>query len=261
MQELSIGELARASGLTVKRLRHYHDIGVLPAARTDPASGYRWYHPDQVADAVLLQRLRASGVPLPEVGEILSSPERRHDLVIEALRRTRSALERARDRVDEAALLLESLPEVPLAIRRIPDQWVCTARAELTCEECPAWFGEIFPRLYAAAGGLPVGPVGACYGTAFFEEGRGPVQAIVPVVAGTPGAERLPGGTFAVAVHDGSYDNFQTTYAALAAQLHTGDGKHRAIPDGDMREHYLIGPTETPEPQRWRSEVCWPVEP
>src|SRR6476646_4889351 len=40
---LTIGDCSRMTFLTVKALRHYHDLGLLEPARTDPHSGYRYY--------------------------------------------------------------------------------------------------------------------------------------------------------------------------------------------------------------------------
>ncbi len=41
--EVSIGEFARRSRLSVKALRLYDELGVLIPARVDEASGYRYY--------------------------------------------------------------------------------------------------------------------------------------------------------------------------------------------------------------------------
>jgi DNA-binding transcriptional MerR regulator len=70
----SIGELARASGLTVSALRFYDGAGVLTPARVDPHTGYRWYGPEQLADARLLSRLRRVGLPLAETRLVLAAP-------------------------------------------------------------------------------------------------------------------------------------------------------------------------------------------
>jgi MerR family regulatory protein len=39
---LSIGEYSRATCLSVKTLRHYHEVGLLEPAHVDPSSGYRY---------------------------------------------------------------------------------------------------------------------------------------------------------------------------------------------------------------------------
>lgn len=69
---LSIGEIARASGLSISALRFYDRQRVLPPAEVDPATGYRWYAQFQLADAMLMARLRRIGLPLPEISTILS---------------------------------------------------------------------------------------------------------------------------------------------------------------------------------------------
>ena len=68
----SIGELARDSGLTVSALRFYDGAGVLVPSWVDPASGYRWYAPEQLADARLLARLRRVQLPLADVRLVLA---------------------------------------------------------------------------------------------------------------------------------------------------------------------------------------------
>ena len=52
---LQIGEFARRSRLPVSTLRYYHDEGVLIPADVDPATGYRRYHPSQLAVARIVQ--------------------------------------------------------------------------------------------------------------------------------------------------------------------------------------------------------------
>jgi DNA-binding transcriptional MerR regulator len=70
---LSIGRFADATGLTVKALRHYDEIGLLVPARVDPDNGYRYYDAAQVEDAVTIRRLRALELPLDEIGALLEA--------------------------------------------------------------------------------------------------------------------------------------------------------------------------------------------
>jgi DNA polymerase III subunit beta len=64
-----IGEVARASGLTVSALRFYDGAGVLVPAEVDPATGYRRYAEDQVRAARLIAGLRRVGLPVVEIAE------------------------------------------------------------------------------------------------------------------------------------------------------------------------------------------------
>lgn len=68
---LTIGELARLSGLSASALRFYDREGLLVPARVDPTSGYRRYSQTQVAVARLVAGLRRVGMPLSEVAVVL----------------------------------------------------------------------------------------------------------------------------------------------------------------------------------------------
>jgi DNA-binding transcriptional MerR regulator len=74
---ISIGEFARRSGLSAKALRLYDELGLLPPARVDPDSGYRWYEVTQLEPARLVASLRQIGMPLAEIKIVLGlQPER-----------------------------------------------------------------------------------------------------------------------------------------------------------------------------------------
>ena len=55
---VTISQFARLTHLSVKTLRAYHEIGLLPQASVDPSSGYRRYATAQVETALLIRRLR-----------------------------------------------------------------------------------------------------------------------------------------------------------------------------------------------------------
>ncbi|GAA2614292.1 DNA polymerase III subunit beta family protein [Paractinoplanes durhamensis] len=64
-----IGEVARASGLSVSALRFYDGAGVLVPAEVDPATGYRRYADDQIRAARLIAGLRRVGLPVTEIAQ------------------------------------------------------------------------------------------------------------------------------------------------------------------------------------------------
>lgn len=66
-QLLSIGQLARLSGLTSRALRHYHRLGLLSPDTVDPVHGRRYYSPDAIRSARLIAALRELDVPLDDV--------------------------------------------------------------------------------------------------------------------------------------------------------------------------------------------------
>jgi DNA-binding transcriptional MerR regulator len=42
-ESLTIGDFSRIAHLSIKTLRHYHEVGLLEPAEIDPSSGYRRY--------------------------------------------------------------------------------------------------------------------------------------------------------------------------------------------------------------------------
>jgi DNA-binding transcriptional MerR regulator len=66
----TIGELARRTGLSVRTIRFYSDIGVVPPTRRTEA-GYRLYDADAVARLDLVRTLRDLGVDLDTVQRVL----------------------------------------------------------------------------------------------------------------------------------------------------------------------------------------------
>jgi len=69
---MGIGEFAELSWLSPRALRLYDELGLLPPARVDPDSGYRWYAPAQLEQARLVASLRQLDIPLAQIKLILA---------------------------------------------------------------------------------------------------------------------------------------------------------------------------------------------
>jgi DNA-binding transcriptional MerR regulator len=75
-QELmSIGRFARLTGLTVKALRHYDEVGLLRPASVDGETGYRSYGAEQVRRAETIRALRRLELPLDDVATLLMTDD------------------------------------------------------------------------------------------------------------------------------------------------------------------------------------------
>lgn len=67
----SIGEFARLGGVSVRTLRHYDEIGLLPPATVDPDTGYRGYLPPQLAQLNRIMALKELGLSLTQARRLL----------------------------------------------------------------------------------------------------------------------------------------------------------------------------------------------
>jgi DNA-binding transcriptional MerR regulator len=69
---LTISQLAAYAGVTVRAVRHYHQIGLLPEPERD-ASGYRRYGAGAVVSLIKIRTLASAGVPLSAIGQMLEA--------------------------------------------------------------------------------------------------------------------------------------------------------------------------------------------
>ncbi|MDT0117448.1 MerR family DNA-binding transcriptional regulator [Microbacterium sp. PRF11] len=68
---MQIGELAERTGLSIRTLRHYDEIGLLrPSARSE--GGFRLYTADDESRLLLIRRMKPLGYSLEQMGELLS---------------------------------------------------------------------------------------------------------------------------------------------------------------------------------------------
>src|SRR5262245_22466043 len=73
-EALKVGELARRTGLTVRTLHHYDEIGLLkPSLHTE--AGHRLYTAGDVARLQQVVSLRQLGFSLEEIRDCLDRPE------------------------------------------------------------------------------------------------------------------------------------------------------------------------------------------
>jgi DNA-binding transcriptional MerR regulator len=81
---ITIGQLARYVGVSVKTIRVYHDKGLLPEPGRD-ASGYRRYGAEDVIALIKIRTLTEAGVPLARIRELRSANEEDFRLALHAI--------------------------------------------------------------------------------------------------------------------------------------------------------------------------------
>ena len=263
---LTIGEFSRVTFLSVKTLRHYHRVGLLEPADVDPITGYRRYTSVQIPIAQVIRRFRELDMPLDDIGAVLRAPDptTRSRLIAAHLTRLEETLAETQRAVASLRELLEH-PSVPAVIehRRIPATHTAAITSTVEVGNLPAWYqgamGEIDGTL-SAQGIVASGPPGGIYAYELFTEEHGDATLFFPVTdevrpVGRVGPMWLPGAELAVIVHNGSHDDVDRSYGALATYV----SDHAISVDGLIREYYLVGPPDTDDESRWRTEIGWPI--
>jgi DNA-binding transcriptional MerR regulator len=272
---LTIGDFSRMTHLSIKALRHYHDVGVLEPAAIDPFTGYRSYAASQVPAAQVIRRLRDLGMPLDGIRAVLQAPdiETRNAEITAHLARMERQLTQVQTSVASLrALLSGPAGHQPVELRAIPAVTALAVQEMVTVPDFETWIEGAFGDLTdALSGGLTAaGCFGALYPGDFFELEKAEVTVFLPVVgdgtagraaeirrgqgAGRARLTEIPAVDAAVAVHEGDVADIDRTYAALGTTV-----TERAIGiEGPIREYYLTGFAD-PDVSTHRTEVCWPV--
>ncbi|WP_277308489.1 GyrI-like domain-containing protein [Spongiactinospora sp. TRM90649] len=257
---LPIGRFARLTRLSVKRLRHYAETGLLLPAWIDPDTGYRYYRADQARDALAIGLLRSLDVPLAAIGPVLSGGERAGEVLSRVGADLEAELDRRRRTLATLRRVLsEGLPAADVVTVTEPPQRVWLARG---VAPRPEDIGKVTTELVATLvpPGMPppAGPL-----TGLFPADIGESVPITlarpeswdgePPPRTEPGV--LPGGVFACATHIGPYQHVSLTAHALFAWCATRG--HQGT--GPVREVYLSDPAVT-EPGRLITRIMIELE-
>jgi DNA-binding transcriptional MerR regulator len=270
---VTIGVFSRMTHLSIKTLRHYHDLGLLEPAAIDPFTGYRSYDTSQVPAAQVIRRLRDLTMPLDQIRAVLTAPDvgARNQEINAHLDRMESQLTQTQSAVRALRALLAGPVQPAVELRTIPAVTALAIEGVVDAAEMAGWAVAALDGLSAAMAGTglaPAGPPGALYPPDFYELERSETTLFVPVQGGDaasgtrpalpPGRARwqqIPAIEAAVIMHEGPFDDIDRTYGALGTAV-----SERAIGvDGPIREYYVVSFNDTDDEEQYRTEVCWPV--
>ncbi len=264
---LAIGDFSRATQLSVKMLRHYHQIGLLEPVDVDRASGYRRYSIDQISTAQIIRRFRALEMPLDEIRTVMSTTDirRRNELINAHLMRLESQLAQTKRAVESLRELLEPGPvaEGRIGYRRVEATEAVAISEVVNLSDALTWVQGALAELYAtltAQGVRICGTAGGIFADELIASERGQATVFVPFGGDFRRTGRLtelvvPAAELATVVHAGSYRDFDLAYGALATHV----AQHAIPVDGPIREYFLVGPHDTRDETTWRTEIGWPV--
>jgi DNA-binding transcriptional MerR regulator len=272
-EELAIGRFSRLSGLTVKALRHYDEIGLLEPARVDEATGYRYYSLAQARHAEAIRRLRALELPLDEIRGLL--------LADDATLRERLAVHRARveGKAVETQRILEELdrlidgrePLVPKAddvrirfemnVKETPERRVALVRNRVRMDDMQNVVPREIDRVAHAIGMRHAGPP---FLRCPFPDPDGFVEAEIgwPVTEDTevqPPAEAAtyPSVRALVYTHVGPYGELHQAYRLMTEVMEQNGLRATDAPV----EWYESDPQEVADPKDYVTVIEWPIGP
>jgi DNA-binding transcriptional MerR regulator len=269
---LSIGRFSHLSGLTIKALRHYDEIGLLRPARVDDSSGYRYYSLAQVREAEAIRRLRSLELPLDEIVGLLGAHERtvREHLAVHRARIEGRAVETSRILVELDRLIdgkeklvpeAKDLIKFELEIKDVPARRVAFVRERAHQDEMTKVVPAAIDRVAHAIGMRHAGP--PCCRCPFPDaDGYLDTEIGWPVpdeVEPEPPVEIATyGGTRALVLkHVGPYEELSRSYRLMMEAME----EHGLVAAGDPVESYESDPQEVLDPKDYVTIIEWPIGP
>ena len=256
---LSIGEFAAMTRLSKKALRHYHELGLLEPAQTDPQTGYRHYDTAQVQRALVIRRLRGLGMPVPEVKAVLVADDviARGQLIAAHLERMETQLAQTQEAVSALReLLVPSDGPIQVEFRRTPATTVAAITEVVPLAGIGEWFSTAMSEIEAVVGSAAVGPAGGLFAPELFAEELGEATLFIPTTvslesSGRVHAQELSPAEWAVTSHYGPHSTIDRTSGRLGSYV----SERLLSAGGPVRENYLPDGPDGPA----LTEICWPV--
>jgi DNA-binding transcriptional MerR regulator len=243
-----IGQFAAASRLSLKALRLYDENGLLPPARVDPESGYRYYRLQQLGHATTIRLLRRAGMPLAEIRAFLAAPsaarlEEYEQTLLGELAERRLVLRYLRRQLKEEAMF-------QVQTKHVDAQPYVGRTTRVRVPELERFIVSTIDELWKA--NQPTGSAFTLYHGEVNEEDDGPVEVCVPTADGD---KRLPAGEVAFTIATGDQCRFPDIIGAYDAVARWAKENGREL-EGPPREIYHSDPRKGEEE---RVEIAWPI--
>jgi DNA-binding transcriptional MerR regulator len=265
---LSIGDFSRATLMSVKMLRHYHQIGLLEPADVNAHTGYRSYTADQIPTAQVIRRFRELQMPLERIRDVLAAPDSatRNALIASHLDALQASMAETQAAVASLRSLLGAGVEdraLEVTYRNVEATPAASISETIEIASLGLWLRGALGELRANLTGqdvLMAGPAGGIYDCDLYATERGQATVFIPSVGELQAAGRvkftvIPAVELAIVTHRGSVEELDLAYGALAAHV----AHHEIGVDGPIREYYTVADTDTPDSSAWRTEIGWPV--
>ena len=265
---LSIGDFSRATHMSVKMLRHYHQIGLLEPADVDPHTNYRRYTTEQIPTAQVIRRFRELQMPLEQIRDVLTAPnqETRNALIGAHLDALQDTLTQTQTAVSSLRDLLDAAPEGPapsVTYRNVEETPAASISETVDIAGLGLWLRGALGELRAtlvAQDVLVAGPAAGIYDDDIFGFERGQATVFIPCVGELEDVGRvkftvIPAIELATVTHRGSFEGIDLSYGALATHV----ARHELGVDGPIREYYTVADTDTSDSSAWQTEIGWPI--
>lgn len=268
----SIGEFSTISGIAVRTLRFYHEVGLLIPAAVDPQSNYRSYDDRNLERANVIVALRGLEFTLEEIRDILAQCGEDYDIVGQLERQKKVLTKKVRhyqtvlntvdhlleherqaredEKMNATAASIQERDLVPIFVGGI--------RMKGFYADCGKGFATLGKRLGRQIAGKPL----CLFYDGEYREGDANFEPCMPIRGAVEAdgitVRELPAAHCVTLLHRGPYEELKRSYGRLLKYVKE-HGYKVSLP---TREVYLKGPGMIfrGNPKKYLTEIQLPIE-
>lgn len=264
---LTIGQMSKACGVTVKTLHHYDKIGLLKAVETDPLTGYRYYSEEQIGIMLLINRLKRYGFSLCDIQKLLLLEdmhelkrqlkfqmlrlEREQELLSANIREIRQHL----NEFEKTGDIMSYQNQYAIVLKQSEELALLTSRQHMSVNEFGAYYGEIHERIakrHLTPGRLSL----AIYYDEDFDPASSDIELGIEILEKDSADKVLESMLCATTIHKGSYSSLPDAYGKVYAWIKQNGYQLAAAP----YEIYRKSAFSRLPVDEWETEVFFPIK-
>ncbi len=264
---LTVGQMSKACGVTVKTLHHYDKIGLLKACEVDRFTGYRYYSEEQIGMMLLIDRLKRYGFSLSDIQNLIQiedTRELKRQLKFQRLRLEREMehisvtireIERHLEEFERTGDIMSYQNQYEVILKQSETIALITAKQEMSVEEFGHYYGRIYERI-ARERLTPSGVTLAIYHDEEFDPARSEIELGVEIEERDRADKVLESVLCATTTHIGPYSALPDAYGKVVAWM-KAEGWQMA--DAPFEIYRKTAFDKLPA-EEWETEIFFPVK-
>ncbi|KPU52521.1 MerR family transcriptional regulator [Bacillus wiedmannii] len=266
-----IGDFSKLSSISIRMLRHYDKVELLQPVKVDEQSGYRYYAAAQLKKVNQIQTLKDMGFNIATIKEIVES-DNIDGIKEQFLNRSAQIKEDINNLQKQLRLLEASMKTMRedvvemnyhVSIKEIPERNVASVRKILPSYNCE---GDVWSILMQEIHMKNISIAHPSYSIAVFhdreyKENDVDVEIQLSILENQENTKdvtfkNVKSTNVASITVNGSYEQMTAVNEAAAKWIET-EGYELA---GPMFNIYHVSPAMESDPNKWVTEVCYPVK-
>lgn len=267
----TIGQFSKIGRVSTKTLRYYDEIDLLKPALVDRESQYRYYSDEQVLKILFISELKEYGLKLEEIKAVsdrqdldllkgfLKNKMKEIDEDVQRNLELRKFIEHKIMKIESGGNLMEIKKDLKVELKDRETLIVASRRATTGMGNIGNVIGKVFEDIYHM-NLQPAGAVMTVYYDKEFDAENADIEVCIPVnkKVNTERSDKLKefeGGLHACTTFVGPYSRLGEAYAKVMKWIEENGYKSTGAPF----DIYLTGPETAKNPDRFVTEVCFPV--